>query len=120
FTFRSSNTSPTTYIYTLSLHDALPIWDQAAHSMEGWEIYFYLSNMNLPMFIWKLWTRGLWPFVNNLYLTIFYFICGPYYHSALISNIIAFIGIGCFSSYILIKLSKNIPIFSVSLMILFL
>ncbi len=47
-------------------------------------------------------------------------ICGPYYYSALISNIIAFIGIGCFASYILIKLSKNIPIFSVSLIILFL
>ena len=101
-------------------NNLLPLWDQAAHSVEGWEIYFYLRNMNLPMFIWKLWTRGLWPFVNNLYLTVFYFICGPYYYSALISNIIAFIGIGCFSSYILIKLSKNIPIFSVSLMILFL
>jgi hypothetical protein len=100
-------------------NNLLPLWDQAAHSVEGWEIYFYLSTMNFPMFIWKLWTRGLWPFVNNLYLTIFYFVCGPYYHSALISNIIAFIGIGCFSSYILIKLSKNIPIFSASLMILF-
>src|SRR5262249_43554311 len=33
---------------------------------------------------------------------------------------IAFIGIGCFASYILIKLSKNTPIFSVSLMMLFL
>ena len=101
-------------------NNLLPLWDQAAHSVEGWEIYFYLRNMNLPMFIWKLWTRGLWPFVNNLYLTVFYFICGPYYYSALISNIVAFIGIGCFSSYILIKLSKNIPIFSVSLIILFL
>ena len=101
-------------------NNLLPLWDQAAHSVEGWEIYFYLRNMNLPMFIWKLWTRGLWPFVNNLYLTVFYFICGPYYYSALISNIIAFIGIGCFSTYILIKLSKNIPIFSVSLIILFL
>ena len=100
-------------------NNLLPLWDQAAHSVEGWEIYFYLRNMNFPMFIWKLWTRGLWPFVNNLYLAIFYFVCGPYYHSALISNIIAFIGIGCLSSYILIKLNKNIPIFSVSLMILF-
>jgi len=74
----------------------LPLWDQAAHSVEGWEIYFYLRNMNLPMFIWKLWTRGLWPFVNNLYLTVFYFICGPYYYSALIIIIIAFIVIDCF------------------------
>ena len=101
-------------------NNLLPLWDQAAHSVEGWEIYFYLRNMNLPMAIWKLWTRGLWPFVNNLYLTIFYFVCGPYYHSALISNIIAFIGVGCFASYILIKLSKNTPIFSVSLMMLLL
>jgi hypothetical protein len=100
-------------------NNLLPLWDQAAHSVEGWEIYFYLRNMNFPMFIWKLWTRGLWPFVNNLYLTIFYFVCGPYYHGALISNIIAFIGVGCFLSYILIKLSKNIPVFSMSLMILF-
>ena len=100
-------------------NNLLPLWDQAAHSVEGWEIYFYLRNMNFPMFIWKLWTRGLWPFVDNLYLTVFYFVCGPYYYSALISNIIAFIGIGCFSSYILIKLSKNTPVFSVSLMILF-
>jgi hypothetical protein len=101
-------------------NNLLPLWDQAAHSVEGWEIYFYLRNMNIPMVVWKLWTRGLWPFVNNLYLTIFYFVCGPYYHSALISNIIAFIGIGCFASYILIKISKNTPIFSVSLMMLFL
>jgi hypothetical protein len=100
-------------------NNLLPLWDQAAHSVEGWEIYFYLRNMNFPMVIWKLWTRGLWPFVDNLYLTVFYFVCGPYYYSALISNIIAFIGIGCFSSYILIKLSKNTPVFSVSLMILF-
>jgi len=100
-------------------NNLLPLWDQAAHSVEGWEIYFYLRNMNFPMFIWKLWTRGLWPFVNNLYLTIFYFVCGPYYYSALMSNIIAFIGMSCLSSYILIKLSKNIPAFSVSLMILF-
>ena len=49
-------------------NNLLPLWDQAAHSVEGWEIYFYLRNMNFPMFIWKLWTRGLWPFVNNLYL----------------------------------------------------
>jgi hypothetical protein len=101
-------------------NNLLPLWDQAAHSVEGWEIYFYLRSMNLPMFVWKLWTRGLWPFVNNLYLTIFYFICGPYYYSALISNVVAFIGIGCLSSYILIKLSTNIPIFSMSLMLLFL
>ena len=100
-------------------NNLLPLWDQAAHSVEGWEIYFYLRNMNFPMFIWKLWTRGLWPFVNNLYLAIFYFVCGPYYYSALISNIIAFIGIGCFASYILIKLSKNIPVFSLSLVIFF-
>ena len=111
----SSNT-----IAIVKENNLLPLWDQAAHSVEGWEIYFYLRNMNLPMAIWKLWTRGLWPFVNNLYLTIFYFVCGPYYHSALISNIIAFIGIGCLTSYILIKLSKNTPIFSVSLMMLFL
>ena len=101
-------------------NNLLPLWDQATHSMEGWEVYFYLRDMNFPMFIWKLWTRGLWPFVDNLYLTIFYFICGPYYYSALISNIVAFIGIGCLSSYILIKLSKNIPIFSTALIILFL
>ena len=64
--------------------------------------------------------RGL-GFVNNLYLTIFYFICGPYYYGALISNIVAFIGMSCLwllSSYILIRLSKTIPKFSTALIIL--
>ena len=36
------------------------------------------------------------------------------------SNIVAFIGIGCLSSYVLMKLSKDMPIFSMALIMLFL
>lgn len=98
----------------------LPRWDEAAHALDGWFTYYYLKKFDLPMFVWHLWTRGTWPFVNPLYTGLFYFVGGPTYLSALIGNVVAFIFIGMMSSYLLIIVNRNIPVLAITVMIFFL
>jgi hypothetical protein len=92
----------------------LPRWDESTHAVEGWYAYHYLKHLNIPLFIWHLWARSYWPFVQPLYLTPFYFILGSSYHSALMGSIAAFVALGLLCSFLLILLHKNMPVLAIS------
>ena len=95
----------------------LPYWDPALHSLNGWELCFYLKSLNLPMFLWEIWNKGIWPCMFYLYQLPFYIIVKHQFEGALISSLFAFGCIGVLSAFFFVKLLKELPLISISVFI---
>lgn len=106
-------------IIVVQYQHLLPLWDPATHSLYGWRLYYYLSQFNLPMFLWSIWSEGLWPFMYYLYQLPLHLIIGSRWEGAAVSSLIGFMLAGLLSIFYIFKLIKNHAAIPSSVFIMF-
>jgi hypothetical protein len=82
----------------------LPQWDQAAHALEGWDVYAALRAGRIDRAVWELWSQGVWPFLHSLVLVPFYALRGPEFASAIEASRAAFLLVGAAGAFFLARL----------------
>lgn len=84
-------------IYSVKGQNLYPLWDPATHSLYGWKMYYYLVHFKPLLFLWEIWSKGLWPFMYYLYQIPFYFLLTPIFESSLVSSLFSFFLLGILS-----------------------
>jgi hypothetical protein len=72
------------------------------------------------MFLWEIWSKGLWPFMFYLYQIPFYLFLGTKLEASLFSSLISFFGIGILSFQLFKTSSKSDSLVGPSIFLFFL
>lgn len=79
----------------------LPRWDLAAHLVNGWSDYYFLTTWQWPRLVWDLWSQGYWPPGQSLFQLPFYLVSGGTLSGGLHSSVVAFVLAGTLGGAVL-------------------
>lgn len=80
----------------------LPMWDPAAHLLDGWTGWWSLRTLQPLTFFWNFWEEGLWPPAYAFWQIPFYFALGPELGSGLVASLAAFVLLGVAGALLLV------------------
>lgn len=83
--------------------ELLPRWDLAAHLVNGWNDYYFLTSGSWRQLLWDLWSQGYWPPGQSLFQMPFYLASGGSLSSGLHSSVAAFVLAGVLSVAALVE-----------------
>lgn len=84
-------------------NDLLPRWDLAAHLVNGWCDYFFLTTFQWRRLLWDLWSQGYWPPGQSLFQLPFYLAFGGTLSAGLHSSVAAFVLAGVLGVAVLVE-----------------